>query len=120
MAITTGARPADLDGCWGEWSEQDVDNVLRSDMDNGSIKSRRRFTGHIRKAAVGVTMPAAKYASFVTWFRTNCRAGAIPTMMKTPYGTEEAWAFAEPPVMSWPDKAVFRVQANIYRLDGWP
>ena len=120
MAITTGARPADLDGCWAEWTEQDVDNVLRTDMDNGNIKSRRRFTGLIRKASVGVNLPADKFNSFTVWFRVNCRAGAIPTMVTTPYGTQEAWCFAEPPVISWIDKSVFSVKAEIYRLDGWP
>lgn len=119
MAVTKGTRPAELDGCWGEWSEQDVDNVIRTDMDNGTIKSRRRFTGYIRKAAVSVTMPASQYQFFVQWFRVNCQAGAIPTDMKTPYGAEEVWAFAEPPVINWVDKNAFQVNANIYRLDNW-
>ena len=119
MAVTTGARPGTLDGCWGQWSEQDVENVTRTDMENGTVKSRRRFTGRIRKASVSVTMTADKYADFVTWFRVNCRAGAIPTKMKTPYGAEEVWCFAEPPTFSWPDSNVFRVEANIYQLGGW-
>ena len=119
MAVTTGGRPGELSGCWAAWAESDVDNVTRTDMDNGTIKSRRRFTGRIRKAAVSVTLPSDKYQPFVTWFRTNCRAGAIPTKMMTPYGAEEVWAFAEPPTFNWPDKNAFTVEANIYQLDGW-
>jgi len=112
-------RPAALDGCWASWTEQDIDNVLRTDMDSGTVKSRRRFTGRQRKAQVEVTLPRELHTDFVTWFTVNCRQGAIPTLMKTPYGTEEYWAFSEPPAISWPDRAAFTVTANLYQLSGW-
>ena len=119
MALTIAVRPAELDGCWGTWSETDVDNVIRTDMDSGTIMSRRRFTGTVRKAAVSVRLHAKLYNNFMRWFRVNCRAGAIPTKMITPYGAEEVWAFAAPPQIDWIDPNVFSVTADIYQLSGW-
>lgn len=105
--------------CWGQWSEQDVDNVLRTEMDSGTIKSRRRFTGRQRLATVSVQLPASRYKEFIQWFRVTCQAGVLPALMDTPYGDQEPWAFAATPQISWPDRNVFRVSASIYQLPGW-
>ena len=116
---TVAARPGELDGCWASWAEEDVDNVIRTEMDSGAIKSRRRFTGRQRSASVSVRLTKDKYTPFITWYRVNCRAGSIPTQVMTPYGVEEYWCFASPPTISWIEPNVFEVNAELYQLSSW-
>jgi hypothetical protein len=114
------SRPAGLDGCWKTWSEQDVDVVIRTDMDNGAMKTRRRFTGTNRTAEVTVTMPATLYTLFMQWFRVNQRQGAKATWVTTPYGTQEAWQFTAPPSISWPNKNAFTASVTMFRGATYP
>ncbi len=108
MAITIGARPATLDGCWKTWQEEDVDMVIRTDMESGAVKTRRRFTGHGRVITASVTLPAKLYNDFmVNWFRINQRQGAIATKVVTPQGNEETVQWTAPPKINWIDKNAF-------------
>ena len=112
-------RPATLDGCWASWSEQQQTNMLRTQMDSGAIKVRRRTTGITRIAQVSVTLPATKYADFMKWFNTDCQQGVMPTLMCTPQCNEEVWRFVNPPSISWVTKNAFTASCEIERLPGW-
>lgn len=114
-------RPADLSGCWATWSEQDLPQTIRTSVDTGDVKVRRRVTGVHRRANVSAQFPANQYSDFVTWYRTLCSAGIKPTAMFEPNGTEGVWRFAEPPTISWPSVGgeVFAVSAVIEKLPGW-
>ena len=112
-------RPPKLDGCWATWSESQTDNVVKSSMDSGVVKSRPRFTGIQRRAEVSVKLTADKYQEFVDWFNVYQRQGAIPTRVKTPYGTEEIWQFVSPPVYNWPEAGHFEVSTQLYQQSGW-
>ena len=61
-------RPDTLDGCWQTWTESQTDNVVKSAMDSGVVKTRRRFTGIQRKAQVSVTLAADLYQDFQDWY----------------------------------------------------
>ena len=98
-----GTRPPELSGCWKTWDEQDVDTNLRTEMDAGAVHTRRRFTGRSRLVKVTVTLPAALWDKFDTWYQVNQRQGSIPTYVMTPYGAEEIFQFVGPPAYSWPD-----------------
>ena len=113
------ARPLGIDGCWSSWQEQQTDNVVKSTMDSGVVKTRKRFTGIQRRAQVSVMLTADKYQDFMSWFNTDCRQGSIPTMMKTPYGTEELWQFLAPPTINWPEASYFEAKTEIYSQSGW-
>jgi hypothetical protein len=112
-------RPATLDGCWSSWSEQQQQNLLRTQMDSGAIKVRRRTTGIMRVAQVSVSMPAKNYDSFMRWYNVACQQGVLPTMMCTPQCKEELWRFVEAPQISWVSKEVFTASCQIERLPGW-
>ena len=112
-------RPATLDGCWSSWSEQQQQNLLRTQMDSGAIKVRRRTTGIARVAQVSVSMQATKYAAFMSWYNVNCQQGVLPTPMCTPQCKEELWRFVEAPQISWISKDAFTASATIERMPGW-
>lgn len=56
-----------------------LDNVIRSPMEQGPVKSRRRFTAAPR-AISGSTdlITDAEVATFETWYRDEIGDGAIP------------------------------------------
>jgi hypothetical protein len=123
MAVQVAARPASLSGCFQSWSEKQVSTVLRTEMENQSVKVRRRTTGIFRQADVGVTLKGTQYNDFVTWYNVNCQQGAIPTKVITPYGVEEVWRISEPPSIEWVqggEKSAFRVSMKLERLPEFP
>jgi len=121
MAYTgdIAARPASLDGCWSTWTETQSDNVVKSQMDSGVVKTRRRFTGIQRRAQVSVSLKADLYQEFIDWFNVFQRQGSIPTYVKTPYQTEEIWLWVTPPKVEWPEAGYFTASVEMYQQSGW-
>ena len=118
--VDVAVRPPQLSGCWKTWDEQDVPRIIRTTMENGAPKVRRRWTGRSRQARASVILPKALYNSFMGWFLTNCQAGVLPTNMVEPVGIESAWRFVEPPQISWPNPDAFQANCLLERLSGWP
>ena len=121
MAYTgdIGARPPQLDGCWSSWSESQTDNVVKSEMDSGVVKTRPRFTGIQRRAEVSVRLKAELYKDFMGWYNVFQRQGAIPTKVMTPYKEEEIWQFMSPPKIDWPEPGYFEATTALYQQSGW-
>ena len=122
MAVTTvdvATRPAQMDGCWATWAEQDEPAVIRTTMEDGTVKVRRRNTGRHRVAKVSRTFKAVDYTNFMDWFNIACQQGVKPTRMKTPYDADEVWRFSSPPEIVWLEPAAFAVSCNIEQLAGW-
>ena len=119
MAIKIGTRPASIDGCWASWSEKAQPVVIRTDMEDGTVKVRRRSTGKLRVANVSRTFDAKDYQAFQDWFTVACQQGTIPTRVMTPYGKEEVWRFTEAPQINWVDPKAFDVTCAIEQLSGW-
>ena len=119
MTVTLEKRPPALDGCWGQWQEQQTDNIVKSEMDAGNVKSRRRFTGINRRVSASVRIRAELYRDFMGWFNVDQRQGAIPTLCMTPYGTEELFQWMAPPVITWPESGYFEASVEMYQGSGW-
>ena len=113
-----GTRPANLKGCWSKWQEKSVDPLVRTNMDSGEPKVRRRFTKTVRSAKVQVTLTKDDYYLFLTWF-DNCQQGVLPTLMIEPSGTESIWRFATVPQYDWIDPKAVTVQVSIEQLPAW-
>lgn len=114
-APDVASRPAQLDGCWKTWNEEDVDVMLRTNTESEALHLRRRFTSRARLAQVSVTLPAEKYAIFRDWWLINQQQGLRSTWVKTPYGDEEAWLWIAPPKISWNDAKAFTATVSMYR-----
>jgi len=115
MAIQIGERPAGMDGCWKTWDEEDVDVVIRTEMEAGNVKTRRRFTGINRVVSASVTLPVSLLSIFRTWYRVNQRQGAIATRVMTPDGTEEVFQWAAPPKISVDVNGTFTATVSMWQ-----
>ena len=118
--VTVAARPPSLTGCWKSWAEQDVSQVIRTTMENGAPKVRRRYTGRMRQAQASVVLAREYYDTFMGWYLTNCQAGVLPTYMVEPLGVTTSWRFVEPPQITWIAPEAFEAQCLLERLPGWP
>jgi hypothetical protein len=115
-------RPASIDGCFQTWNEADSPSVLRSDMDlGGFVKVRRRTTAAAWQISASVVLRASQYDDFLTWFRSYCQAGVLPTRIKHPSGREVVARFSAPPTIEWPerDNTVFRATCTFEQLPEW-
>lgn len=120
--INIATRPASIDGCFQTWSEADKSQVVRSEMDFGTIKVRRRTTGVIWTIEATVVLKAEQYEDFQQWFRIACGAGTWPTRIKRPKDAKEVVArFSEPPQIQWLDmeKKAFRASCKFEQLPEW-
>ncbi len=64
-----------LPTCAQTWSEQDQPNVIRTEMDVGPPKVRRRSTLRNRLVQVSWTMPATLYQQLVEFYETDTLQG---------------------------------------------
>ena len=119
--VDYAARPVGLPGCWSSWGEQDQPQIIRTSMDSGDIKVRRRYTGLHRRADVSVRLPADSYDTFMTWFRVSCQNGVMPTNIIEPSGVESIWRFVEAPTIQWLGRGAeaFEASCSFERLPGW-
>jgi len=115
----TGPRPNDLDGCWSTWDETQADNVVRNTMDKGNVRTRLRYTGINRTVNVTVKLTADKYISFRDWFNRDQAFGTKPTLVKTPYDTEELFLWTTPPTIKWIDPNHFEATVQMYQGSNW-
>lgn len=60
------------------YSEQPQSQVLRSQMDAGPAKSRRRFTAAATDVPVQYLLSQAQVATFQDWFENDLAGGALP------------------------------------------
>jgi hypothetical protein len=60
------------------YEEDEEDVVLRSSMDVGPAKTRRQFSGNVRKISGVVVCTDTQFASFKTFFRDTCKKGSLP------------------------------------------
>lgn len=85
----------DHPGSYGETGPQG--NLIRTPMDKGKPKSRRRFTG-VSRTVSGETdiMSSADVAVFETWFNDTLDGGALPFTANNPRtGVSETYQFKE-------------------------
>lgn len=120
--IQVASRPASIDGCMQTWAEHDEVKVIRSEVDTGTVKVRRRFTGVVWLVDASVVLPAALYVAFRDWFRINCQSGVLPTYFTTPWGEQVVMRFREPPAIDWgidPAATAFRASMVLEQLPEW-
>jgi hypothetical protein len=120
MTITIAQRPASIDGCMAEWSETFLSNIIRSQMEDMSIKVRRRTTGLIMNIDSKVNLKAEQYEDFLNWFRVDQRGGSIPTRIKRPIdGKEMVVRCSQFPTIQWIDSNVFAASMKWEQMPEW-
>ncbi len=120
MAIQIGSRPTTIDGCMATWAEEFKPNTIRSDMDDLTVKVRRRTTGLVRNIDTQVTLKANQYDDFVAWFKTNQIGGSIPTRIKRPQDGKEMVVRARAtPKIEWITKDAFTATMAWEQMPEW-
>lgn len=92
------AWPGTLPAFSVELTDQRADGTIRSSMDAGPMKMRRRFSAVSRIIETAVTLSAAQRATFDTFFATTIEEGALPFDYDDPVdGTSVEMRFLAPP-----------------------
>lgn len=90
--------PSSLPDCPNDWSEGDRPIVLRSEVDVGPGKVRRRMTRATTLAQAEFRLTTPEWQTLREFFRIECQSGAGAFDWPHPITKEVAsWRFREPP-----------------------
>ena len=90
-------------------SESFSNNVIRSNMEYGLPKIRKRFTAGYSTHTYKMRMTDTQVATFQTFYDTTCDGGADSFEWTNPRtGSTDEWLFAAPPV------AVHDMKQDVY------
>lgn len=88
--------------------------VIRSDMDAGPPKVRRRFTAKVITIQGSIEINAAQYETLETFFDTTLNGGATSFDWTHPItGDTVSYRFKEPPTYSAVGPVLFRAQLTL-------
>lgn len=82
----------------GGYSEKGPDNIIRTTMDVGPDKLRRRTVTNIRSIVGNMWLTNSQYDDMVTFFETTQLYGAISFTMDDAHGVNKTWRFVDSPV----------------------
>lgn len=115
--------PSDLPPFRLPISDQPQDGTLRTSMDTGPAKVRRRFTAVPRNMAIPMRMTGAQYDTLQDFYTSDLSGGALEFDLSDPLtGDTEEFRFLEPPAGSVivgnadPDKRIWNVQLQLEKL----
>lgn len=95
------AFPASLPQCPQTWAEVDKPTLIRSDVDVGVAKVRRRYTRDTALYEVSLTLPKDKYQAFEDFYRITLKDGLETFNYDHPYtGKVLEVRFVSPPTKS--------------------
>lgn len=109
MAQTWPATLPDI-VTYDEYSESPPDNALRTSMDVGPPKSRRRTTANVRPLSVMMILTTAQVETLDVFYDDTLASGTLTFNFDHPRTeTTEEMQFAEPPIYGEPDGDYFKV-----------
>lgn len=95
------AWPSTLPDCAESWEEQDVPVTVRTSMDVGPPKVRRRYTRTMRNVRVGFTMTHEQANAMRDYFELDLQGGTIDHQFVHPFRDElQTFRFVEPPTIN--------------------
>lgn len=101
----------------GGYLERFADTVLRTAMEAGAAKTRRRFTAAPRQIEVTFRVNAAQAAIFKSFFEETTAGGALPCDWVHPReGTSAEFRFVEAPRVSAVTGTLFSVAVKLEQM----
>lgn len=82
------------------FQETDADNVLRTQMEVGPPKVRRRSTSAARTIEGALWLTTAQKSVLKDFFAISCRHGTVMFDMDDPHGVNRNYRFLKPPTYS--------------------
>lgn len=93
--------PVALPSCAESWQEIDVPVTVRTQMDVGPPKVRRRFTRTMRGVQVRFTMDHAQAMALRDFFELDLQGGVLEHTFRHPFsGDVESFRFTEAPTIA--------------------
>jgi len=101
----------------GGYQERFADTVLRTAMETGVAKTRRRFTAAPRQMEVTFRVNAAQAAMLKTFFEDTTAGGAFPFDWAHPReGTSAEFRFVEAPRVSAVTGTLFSIAIKLEQM----
>jgi len=98
------------------YQAQDQDGLIRTQMDAGPVKVRRRYTACVEKISCSVVLDASELAIFDNFYRGTAARGARRFLMAHPVtGVLREFRFTEPPQKTETD-GLFNVSLKLEAL----
>lgn len=111
------AWPASLPDCAESWQEFDLPVTVRTQMDVGPPKVRRRFTRTLRNARVQFTMDHAQAMALRDFFEVDLQGGVLEHSFRHPFrGAVESFRFIEAPQLANVGALAVQVSCNWEQL----
>ena len=82
---TTISFPPELPDCPQTWSEKSIDQLIRSEVDVGVAKVRRRYTRERLQITISLTLLKNQYDAFKTFYDVTLKDGLETFNYKHPY-----------------------------------
>jgi hypothetical protein len=96
--MTTVAWPTTLPDCAEQWTEKDRESLIRTPMETGPPKVRRRFTAPMREFTVTMTLRNDQVQPLRDFYDIDCAQGVNSHYFIHPYlQTQQAFRFMAPP-----------------------
>ena len=96
------------------FSEQQPENVIRTSMDAGPAKLRRRTTANVGKISVSYLLSSAELDTLINFFKTDVSYGALPFTFTHPRSAAAlSCRFAQPFNYSTPDGKNYSVTVQM-------
>lgn len=96
------------------FEEEEPDVVLRTNMDAGPAKTRRRYTSGVSNLSWPTLLTTAQRATLINFYRVSCDYGAIPYNVTHPItGDIVSVRFVKPPKFQAASHSLFRATLNL-------
>jgi len=82
----------------GGYTEKGADNLIRTNMDVGPAKVRRRTVTNIRSIVGNMWLTSAQYTAMKTFFEVTQAYGSLTFTMDDAHAVNQTWRFVKPPV----------------------
>ena len=95
--------PPSIEDCFllGGFVYQDQPNTIRSQVEVGPAKLRRRFVDPVTTVNGGITVDQAQLQTFNTFYRTTLLSGVNSFNFADPVsGVDQEYRFIDPPVIT--------------------
>lgn len=111
--------PASLPGIRIPVTDQPQDQTLRTSMDSGPDKVRRRFSAGVRNQTMPMRLKGSQLDVLEDFYFDTLKGGSLSFDMENPKGGTSSYRFTAPPTSVMvtgsddPDNRIYNVQLNV-------
>jgi len=100
----------------GGYTETGAENTIRTQMDVGPDKIRRRTVTDTRTVVGSMWLTPSQYTELKTFYEITHAYGSLPFTMDDAHGVNQTWRFLSPPVYTTLGPENWQVRLNIEEM----